>query len=270
MVRMIGAVEDITELKAAEEEIARKTAALEAANAALTEQTRLLEAQHEELQRLSRAKDEFLSVVSHELRTPLATIEGVLSLLERPGVDVDAYHRRIGIATRHLTSLVNDLLSAAQLQAGRFEMTSRPFQPEQLLEDAYEEVEPLAQAKGVLLRRHVDGALPQMTGDRYRLLQVLRNLLHNAVRHTGSGGEVCLGARVEAEQLRIDVADTGDGLDEAAQAHLFERFATTRSHGGVGLGLYIVKQLVEAHGGQVVVESEREVGTTFTVSLPIS
>lgn len=268
MVAMMATVMDITELKAAEAEIESKAAALEEANAALTRQTALLEAQHEELQHLDRMKDQFLSMLSHELRSPLTTIEGVLSLLERPGVDVEAYHRRIGLATRSLTSLVSDLLSAAQLQSGRFELTNRPFQPELLLEDAFDEVESLAQAKGVMLRRSVEGPLPEMTGARQRLLQVLRNLLINAVRHTPEAGEVSLRARVAGDRLQIEVADTGDGMDAAARARLFERFASS-ADGGVGLGLFVVKELVEAHGGRVVVESERGVGSTFTVALPL-
>lgn len=273
--RLIGTVEDITELKLAQDEIARKTAALEAANAALLEQTALLTAQSDELRRLNSMKDEFLSLLSHELRTPLTTIQGMLGVLERhdarrPDPDIEACHRRLGIATQTLTSLVNDLLSAAQLQAGHFTLARRPFEPAELLTDALDEVAALAEAKGVSLHGRSGDGLGEWHGDRHRLAQVLRNLLLNAIRHTPEGGEVYLMAQREADQLVISVADTGDGLSESARACLFERFATHGAEDGVGLGLFVVKALVEAHGGQVSVVSAPDAGTTFTLSLPLS
>lgn len=251
--RMIGTLEDITELKQAQQEVARKTAALEAANA--------------ELQRLDRQKDQFLALVSHELRTPLTTIRGVLDMLDRPGVDVAAYHRRIGLATDTLANLVSDLLSAAQLQAGQFTLTRSPLRLAELIADVRDEVAPLAEAKDVELIAET-GPVEEIAGDRHRLAQVLRNLLTNAIRHTSGGGEVRLGTASTDEAVVLTVTDTGEGLSPDVRDHLFERFATHGAEDGVGLGLFVVKALTEAHGGAVSVESEPGVGTAFTVRLP--
>lgn len=252
--RMVGTLEDITELKLAQQEVARKTAALEAANA--------------ELKRLDRQKDRFLALVSHELRTPLTTIRGVLNMLNRPGVDAVAYHRRIALATDTLANLVNDLLSAAQLQSGLFVLSRHAFRPAELIADVHDEVAPLAEAKGIGLHGGIDGDLGEIVGDRHRLAQVLRNLLLNAVRHTPEGGEVRLRAVAGDGALVLTVADTGEGLSPEARDRLFERFASYGAEDGVGLGLFVVKALVEAHGGTVTVESTPEAGTTFTVTLP--
>jgi hypothetical protein len=273
LVRLHGTVQDITERVLSERALAEKTAELEAANAALVALTSELEAQREELRELDRMKDQFLSLLSHELRTPLTTIQGTLNLLERhdlrrPDSQVAACHRRLQGATATLTALVSDLLSAAQLQSGRFTLRRCPLDLGPLLAELIEEHTPLAEEKGVRLGLAIPAWLPAPEADRLRLAQVLRNLLLNALRHTPSGGEIQLSALWEDGRVRVGVTDSGEGIAPAVQARLFERFASL-GEGGLGLGLFIVRQLVEAHGGQVGCESVPGHGSAFWVELPL-
>jgi signal transduction histidine kinase len=214
-------------------------------------------------------QDAFLGLVSHELRAPIAVIKSSMDVLERLTPEADPmtlkHQRRVQQAATGLSGLVNDLLNAAQLRAGRFLLRPEAIAFEALLRDAAEEVGAIAAEKGIRLELAIEASLPAGRGDRHRLAQVLRNLLHNALRHTPEDGVVVIGARVEAEGVCLTVADTGTGIAPELRDRLFERFAST---GGVGLGLFIAKGLVEAHGGRITVESEPGAGSRFLVWLP--
>lgn len=231
-------------------------------------------AQRRAIEALEQAKamqGQFLDLVSHELRAPLTVAKSAVDLLERhQSGTADAmtakYHARLQRAMASLSGLVSDLLNAAQLQSGRFHLQSGPLDLSALLSDAVEEAGPLAAAAGVALDLEAPLPLPMGVGDRTRLAQVLRNLLHNALRHTPEGGTVTVRVAVEADgRLRCEVADTGSGISPSVRGQLFERFSST---GGVGLGLFIVKGLVEAHGGTIGVESEPGRGSRFWFTLP--
>lgn len=226
----------------------------------------------EALAEAKAAQDRFLDLVSHELRAPLAVAQGSADVLERHlGPAADALARkhlmRIRRAGRTLAGLVNDLLDAAQLRAGRFEVRGGRFAPGELAGAALDELQPLAQEAGVRLTLAFEGeARASVPGDEGRVAQILRNLLANAIRHTPEDGHVALSVRRAGPWLELAVADTGSGVSPEVAGRLFERFAT--SGGGVGLGLYIARGIAEAHGGTIAHAPEPAGGSRFTVRLP--
>jgi signal transduction histidine kinase/ActR/RegA family two-component response regulator len=253
-------------------------AALKAEEAAQREREKL-SAIASELESANRTKDEFLATVSHELRTPLNAILGWVRMLRSGGLPEDKRERALEIIERNAnaqTQLIEDLLDVSRIISGKLRLDMRSANLETVVENAIEAVRPAAHAKNVVLEQVLDPELAPIWGDPARLQQVVWNLLTNAVRFTPAEGRVTLTARRRQEFVDISVADTGQGIDAAFLPKIFERFrqadaTTTRKHGGLGLGLAIVRHLVELHGGTVHVASDGEGrGATFSVTLPIA
>ena len=224
----------------------------------------------------NRSKDDFLSIVSHELRTPLSAVLGWATMLRghvldesRRAAAIEAIHRN---ATRQ-ARLIDELLDVSRIVAGRAPLDLQEVDLAANVRGAIETIMPLAEAKGLTMEV---APLPEVlvVADPHRLEQVFVNLLGNAVKFTPSGGTVAVDIQRADRAIDVCVRDTGRGIDAGFLPHVFERFrqadgAVTRTVGGLGLGLFIARRLVEAHGGHIRVESEGENrGATFTVSLP--
>ena len=231
----------------------------------------------EKLRDADRRKDEFLAMLAHELRNPLAPIGAAAHLLRLGRLDEGRVRHTseiIGRQVDHMTHLINDLLDVSRVTRGLVELDKAPLDIGQVLLDAIEQVAPLMQA-----RRHqlVAQTPPQATivmGDKKRLVQVITNILNNAAKYTPEGGRIALAAEVRADQVIIEVVDNGIGMTPALAAHVFELFAqaersSDRSAGGLGLGLALVRSLVELHGGSVTCDSAGlGQGSAFRVCLP--
>ena len=225
----------------------------------------------------SRLKDEFLATVSHELRTPLTAILGWAQLLRRgvPDQQVAAHAleviERNGQAQLHL---VEDLLDVSRIISGKLLLDVRPVDLAAVVRATLEAARPAAESKGIELRPALDAEAGAVAGDADRLQQIVWNLVNNAVKFTPPGGRVEVRLSRAAPGVEIAVSDTGIGIEPKFLPHVFDRFrqadsATTRTYGGLGLGLAIVRQLVELHGGEVSVQSAGAArGATFTVRLP--
>jgi len=231
----------------------------------------------EQAEAANRAKDAFLAMVSHELRSPLSPILSWVRML-RMKVLNDAKSARaldtIERSARAQAQLIDDLLDISRIVAGKLRLEVRPVDLAQVIEQAVEVVRPAADAKGIRLQMVLDTETGPTSGDPARLQQVVWNLLSNAVKFTPRGGRVQITLERVNSQVEIAVSDTGQGVSAEFLSHLFERFqqaetGTTRSQGGLGLGLAIVRHIVELHGGTVFAESAGEGhGATFTVKLP--
>ena len=247
-----------------------------------TERNELLEreqAARSEAEQASRIKDEFLAVLSHELRTPLTAILGWASLLQRGTMGAEDMLRGLQIIERNAraqTQLIEDLLDVSRIIAGKLRMESKVVDLPAVIEAALESVRPAAAAKHIELSQSIDPQATSMQGDAHRLQQIIANLLSNAVKFTPEGGQVRIFLERVNHHVQIIVRDNGQGIPAEFLPHVFERFqqadsSTTRRYGGLGLGLGIVRQLVELHGGSVRATSEGEGrGSTFTVTLPVS
>jgi signal transduction histidine kinase len=230
-----------------------------------------------EVERVSRLKDDFLGTLSHELRTPLNAVLGWTQVLRRSadpgasGAGLEAIERN----ARALSHLVDDLLDVSRLVSGgvRLELARVDLVP--VLRAALDACRDAAVLRGVALGTEIAEPLPEVVGDAPRLQQVVWNLLSNAVKFTPSGGRVTLRADADGEQVRIVVEDTGRGIASEYLPAVFDRFSqadssASRLQGGLGLGLAIVRHLVELHGGTVGAESEGiGRGARFTVRLPV-
>src|SRR5215472_5217732 len=226
----------------------------------------------------NRTKDEFLATLSHELRSPLGVILTWVALLRSGRIDdagrVRAYEA-IERNTRHQAKLIEDLLDVSRIISGKMRLDVGVVDLVEVVDAAREGVRHAAEAKNIQLAVAAAAAVGPVSGDANRLQQVIWNLLSNAVKFTPRGGQVTIGVDRAESQARIQVVDSGRGIDPAFLPHIFERFrqadaSTTRSEGGLGLGLAIVRHLVELHGGTVGVESAGfGQGSTFTVRLPL-
>jgi signal transduction histidine kinase len=238
-----------------------------------------------------RLRDELLGLVSHELRTPLTSIIGYLDLFLDPEEHITAEQRHflsvVQRNSRRLLRLVDDLLFTAQVEAGRAPVELEPGSVNLLdvLGEAVEAARPHAHALGIMLedkisRPGTDAAArtlpaPMVRGDRDRLGQVIDNLISNALKFTPEGGRVAARLSESGGEATVEITDSGPGVPLHEQARLFERFyrssdAVDRAVPGIGLGLSIVKAIVEAHGGRIGVRSERAGGATFVLVLPLA
>jgi signal transduction histidine kinase/CheY-like chemotaxis protein len=231
-----------------------------------------------EAEAASRLKDEFLATLSHELRTPLTAILGWASIVTRGHADeTRAAHamRAIERSARTQARLVDELLDVSRLVSGQMRLNLSAVSLSAVVDDALEGARPAAEAKKLELVKRSDAPMHSIRADAGRLQQVVWNLLSNAVRFTPPGGRIEVSLREVDQQAEVRVTDTGIGIDPDFVPHVFERFrqgdsSTTRTHGGLGLGLAIVRHLVELHGGTVGAESAGEGrGATFVVRLPI-
>jgi CheY-like chemotaxis protein/two-component sensor histidine kinase len=231
------------------------------------------------LREADHRKDVFLATLSHELRNPLAPILTAARLLESPDVTSTEMERCGSIISRqvmHMASLLNDLLDVSRFTRGELTLNRECVRLQQLLDSAVETAQPLIDAKGHRLHLEVPAAPLLLDVDPVRLTQVVSNLLANAAKYTNDGGDITLGSRLEADALIIFVRDTGIGLAAENVADIFEIFvqlepAKSRAQGGLGIGLALVKGLVELHGGRIHAQSAgRDRGSTFSVTLPRS
>src|SRR4051812_31885010 len=238
-----------------------------------------LNAAREEAERASRLKDEFLATLSHELRTPLNAILGWTAMLRQKAVEPERIPRVLDIVERNALAqaqLVSDVLDVSRMVAGKIRLEPRPMSIAASIRDAIDTVRPAADARDVMLAfEDAEGPLV-VHGDAERIQQVIWNLLSNAVKFTPQGGRVTVSAVRRDRFVEVTVADTGLGLTAEFLPFVFDRFrqadqSFTRSHGGLGLGLSIVKQVVELHGGQVSAASDGAGrGAVFTVRLPLA
>jgi signal transduction histidine kinase/ActR/RegA family two-component response regulator len=227
----------------------------------------------------NKLKDQFLAVVSHELRTPLSAILGWSEMLTKRGID-DALRSRavqgIGQSARRQAQLIEDLLDVARITSGKLRLERTFLDLHKTIRDAVEIVQPAAKAKRIHIRVDLDEACGEVYGDPARLQQVAVNLVSNAIKFTPEGGAVHVILRPGSEHVELVVADTGKGIAPEFLPWVFEAFrqgdaSTTRAHAGLGLGLSIVKTLVQAHNGSVRADSNGEGrGATFTVRLPVA
>lgn len=261
---LVAVAKDITERKRAQRELED-----------------LLVAEHRlrgEAERANRAKDEFLAIVSHELRSPLNALKGwaqILASVEKPDPSLvtraaDAIKRNID----HQTRLIADLLDTSRIISGKLELKRACVNMVELVGAAIDLCQDAADAKRVELRFDTDRAVINVDGDSDRLRQVVINLVSNAIKFTPEGGQVTTTLRQDGETVKVEVADTGIGIDAEFLPHVFERFSqadtsVTRKYFGLGIGLALVRNLVELHGGQVRAESRGSgSGSVFSVELP--
>lgn len=249
----------------------------------LNEQRRLAAQQQQQnlrLAELDRLKSSFVSVVSHELRTPLTAIQGYAEFLEDGlGGELSPAQREylaeILTGCARLERLVDDLLDFARLESGSLQLTYTEDDISRTVQSVVNALRPRAIAKRITLSTHVPETPVLLSYDGLRIEQVLINLLGNALKFTPDGGEVSVTVLPAPDHVRLEVRDTGIGVDPQKLPRLFEQFfqvdpSSTRQSGGVGLGLAIVKALVEAHGGRIGAESEKGAGSRFWFTLPAS
>jgi PAS domain S-box-containing protein len=262
--RFSGTALDITEQKAVE-----------------AQRERLLkqeQAAREAAEQANRMKDEFLAMLSHELRTPLNPILGWAKLLQAPHVGADKLQKGLSAIERNAqqqAQLVEDLLDISRIVRGSMTLNATTIDLSEPITRAFDTVQLTAEAKAVQLEVLINPRVGPVRGDLHRLQQVFWNLLANAIKFTPAGGRVTLQLRQVERQAQIQVQDNGKGIDPQFLPHVFELFkqqdsSMTRSFGGLGLGLAIARQVVEAHGGTITAASPGEgKGATFTVQLPL-
>jgi PAS domain S-box-containing protein len=293
IVGMLGFVQDISTRKSNEETLRKQAEELRTLNESVTRlyqtatkaraEAEKAAAENERLYRQaeesSRLKEEFLATISHELRTPLSAILGWTRMLRMGQLSPENSAKALDTIERNAraqSQLVDDLLDVSRIITGKLRMDVRPSDPSSFIDAAVEAVRPAAEAKGVRVQKVIDTGPISIPGDPVRLQQVVWNLLSNAIKFTPRGGRVQIRSERVNSHLEIVVSDTGQGISPDFLPHVFDRFRqadqkTSRQHGGMGLGLAIVRHLVEMHGGTVSANSEGEgKGATFTVSLPIA
>jgi signal transduction histidine kinase/ActR/RegA family two-component response regulator len=262
-VRLIAAMTDVTRLKQAERE--------------REQLLRLEQTARKQAESASRLKDEFLATISHELRTPITPIIGWTQLLRNRLSDTPALQRGLDVIERNARSqakLIEDLLDISRIVTGKMQLKIQSVQVQRIIQLATDSVQPAADSKGVRIETTVTPSA-YLVADPDRIQQVVWNLLSNAIKFTPSGGVIRVSTEVAGTYLRIAVSDNGEGIAPEFLPHVFERFSqadssNVRTHGGLGIGLAIVRYIVELHGGNVTVESRgKGCGATFTVTLPI-
>jgi len=229
------------------------------------------------LRTADRRKDEFLAMLAHELRNPLAPISAAAELLQMPGADAARVQNAsavIGRQVRHITGLIDDLLDVSRVTRGMIPLNASTTDVRRVVADAIEQVRPLIDSHGHRLTVSTPPAPALVMGDAKRLVQVLANLLSNSVKYTPGGGDIMLRLDTGGGQVRLAVIDNGIGMTADVLAHAFDLFVqaereTDRSQGGLGIGLALVKSLVELHGGTVSAQSPGlGQGSRFTITLP--
>ncbi len=232
---------------------------------------------------MNRLKSDFLATMSHELRTPLNSIIGFSEVLSAADGLTERHKRYAGniqTSGRMLLSMINDILDLAKIESGKMEIRSEDFSIRDVCEGLVNLTRPVAERKNITLECRLDDAIPLLRQDSGKLRQILYNLLSNAIKFTPEGGRVTLRAWTEARTMVLEVRDTGVGIAEEDRETIFEKFrqakapglgdsVLTREHQGTGLGLSIVRELTRMLGGDVKLESEPGVGSTFTVRVPL-
>ncbi|HSP33765.1 MAG TPA: PAS domain S-box protein [Thermoanaerobaculia bacterium] len=269
---------DITERKRAED---AELAVREQREARLQAEVdrRKAEASSRAAQEANRSKDEFLMTLSHELRTPMTAILGWARLLPSIAVSDPSFREAvasIGRAAQLQANLIDDVLDVSRIMSGKLRLNRDTIEIARVVKSAIDSVRSSAEAKKIRIQTNIDPDLGTMFVDPTRLQQVVWNLLTNAVKFTPADGIIHVTARRTPSEMIISVADNGEGIDAQFLPHVFEAFrqaenATTRVHGGLGLGLSIVRYIAEAHGGTIAAASQgRGRGATFTFTLPLA
>jgi signal transduction histidine kinase/ActR/RegA family two-component response regulator len=231
-----------------------------------------------EAETASRLKDEFLATVSHELRTPLTAVLGWIHILRGGQLDAAAATHALGIIERNAQSqnqLIEDLLDVSRIITGKLRLDVRPVDPAAIIESAIEAILPAAEAKEIRLQKVLDTGVSSISGDPARLQQVIWNLLSNAIKFTPKGGRVHVSLERINSHIEISVTDSGEGIKKDFLPFVFDRFrqadgTSVRRYGGLGLGLAVVRHLIELHGGTVQAASSGEgQGAVFTIKLPL-
>jgi PAS domain S-box-containing protein len=224
----------------------------------------------------NQAKDEFLATLSHELRTPLTSIVGWAGVLGNPRIDAVTFNRAIEVIRRNArmqVQMIDDLLDHARIVNGKLRLSMRPIDLNAVILAAIDALRPAAEAQGIRLSVDLDQAVGQVSGDPDRLQQAAWNLISNAIKFTPKGGCVIVSSARAGSQVELTIRDTGVGISPEFLPHVFDVFrqadsTSTRAYGGLGLGLAIVRELIELHSGTVTVVSEGQgLGSTFTVTL---
>jgi len=259
----VGTVRDITDRKQAEEERGRL----------IREQVA-----RQEAERANQMKDEFLAILSHELRTPLNAILGWSRLLRVKKFDEETIDKALETIERNAKSqaqLIEDILDVSRILRGKLNLNKHPIRLESVIELAIDSLQPLAEEKSIVLELTCSPNVGQVLGDFDRLQQIVWNLLSNAIKFTQEEGKVEVRLESVGDEAQIQIIDNGIGIEPDFLPYVFDRFrqadsSTTRSYGGLGLGLAIVRHLVEQHGGKVYAENNPGEGAKFTVALPLA
>lgn len=226
-------------------------------------------------ERALHAREEMLSIVAHDLRNPLNAIilgvEGVLEELPRGERPIEYQTlQTVRVSARRMDRLIHDLIEVARIESGKLSIDPHPERISMIVDEAVAMMRPLAESQGLELTHAADRALPRVMADGSRLLQVISNLVGNAIKFTPSGGRVMIEATAAGGEVLVAVADTGAGIAPEQLPHLFARHwqGSERDRRGIGLGLAIAKGIVESHGGRIWVESQRGAGSRFMFTLP--
>jgi signal transduction histidine kinase len=235
-------------------------------------------ASREQAEAANRSKDEFLAILSHELKTPLTAVHGWVQLLKTREVDRQTTEKALAVIDRNLriqNQLIEDLLNVSKIISGKLQIQREMVNALDVVNATIETVRPSAEAKQIIIRLESDTDLPAISADPARLQQIVWNLLSNAVKFTPKAGNIVVKVSRTTRDLRIAVRDSGEGISPEFLPQVFNRFSQadtskTRAHGGLGLGLALVRQLVELHGGSVSAESAGPgKGSTFAVMIPL-
>lgn len=233
----------------------------------------------EALREGSRRKDEFLAMLAHELRNPLAPIRISADLLRLPNLDETRKQQTAEVISRqvgHMTKLIDDLMDVSRVTRGLVQLDRQVHDLKSLALTAVEQVRPLIETRGHSLRTHMEAGSVPVDGDRTRLVQIVSNLLNNSAKYTPSGGDINLEVMVKDDRAQVTISDTGEGISSDLMPFIFDLFTQgkrglDRSQGGLGIGLALVKSLVEMHGGSVKAHSDGlGKGAEFTVCLPLT
>jgi len=259
-----GQIGQFSERKRAEERLAELLESERAARA--------------DAEKANRLKDEFLATLSHELRTPLNAVIGWSRMLGSGRLDSDGSKHALEVVERNAWAqkqIIEDILDVSRVITGKLQLNRSPVDLVAVVDAALDAVRPAMEAKEIAIETLIDSSLRLISGDADRLQQVVWNILSNAAKFTPASGRIEISVNQGATGVEIQVKDSGPGIDEAFLPHVFERFrqadgSTTRTHGGLGLGLAIVRHLVELHGGTIAVENRSDHhGAIFTVRLPL-
>jgi len=233
----------------------------------------------EELIRLDRMKSEFIAAASHELRTPLQSIMGFTKLMLQDKVLDPITQTRflttIDKQSERLAGLIGDLLDISLFESGKFVLQRQRLSLRDTIRSAIYELSSLIKEKAILIVDNIPEGLPELEADESQIKEVMLNLVGNAIKFSNEGGKITVNAQATHNKILVQIIDQGIGIPAEALPHLFQKFyqingSNTRTRGGLGIGLYITKQIVEAHGGQIRVESKLDEGSTFSFTLPLT